>query len=73
MNALKRIGVDWNDRRLIENLYTGQKVRIKIEVTFSEPGVIVRGVGLWLVCASFRQCTFQHRYIEEMMQEAMEQ
>jgi len=26
MHALSRIGVDWKDRRLIGNLYMGQKV-----------------------------------------------
>ena len=31
MNALRRrIGMDWKDRKLIGNLNTGQKVRIKI-------------------------------------------
>ena len=44
MHALRRIGVDWKDRRLIGNLYMGQKVRIQIEGEFSEPGVIGRGV-----------------------------
>ena len=42
MNALRRIGVDWKDRRLIGNLYMGQKVRIRIEGECSEPGVIDR-------------------------------
>jgi len=44
MNALplRRIGVHWKDRRLIENLYIGQKVRIRIEGDCSETGVIGR-------------------------------
>ena len=37
MNALRRIGVDWKDRRLIGNLCMGQKVRIRIEGKCSEP------------------------------------
>jgi len=41
MHALSRIGVDWKDRRLIGNLYMGQKVyRIKLEGKLSELGVI---------------------------------
>ena len=41
MHALRRIGVDWKDRRLIGNLYMGQKVyRIKLEGKLSELGVI---------------------------------
>ena len=42
MHALRRIEVDWKDRRLIGNLYMGQKVRINIG-EFSEPRVIGRG------------------------------
>jgi len=37
MNALRRIGVDWKDRRLMGNLYMGQKVRIRIEGECWEP------------------------------------
>ena len=44
VNALRRIGVDWKDRRLIWNLYVGQKVSIRIEGECSEPGVIGREV-----------------------------
>ena len=40
MNALRRLEEDWKDRRLIRNLYMGQKV----EGECSEPGVIGRGV-----------------------------
>jgi len=31
-------------RRLIANLYLGQKVRVRIEGEYSEPGLIGRGV-----------------------------
>ncbi len=44
INILRRMGVDWRDRRLIGNLYMGQKIRVKIEGEFSEPGSIGRGV-----------------------------
>ena len=69
MHALRRIGVDWKDRRLIGNLYMGQKVRIKIEGEFSEPGVIGRGVrqGCPLSPILF------NIYIEELVREAMEE
>src|SRR6218665_3525325 len=35
INALRRMGVDWRERRLIGNLYLGQKVRIRIEDEYS--------------------------------------
>jgi len=44
INVLRRMGVDWRDRRLIGNLYMGQKIRVKIEGEFSEPGSIGKGV-----------------------------
>ena len=36
--------MDWRERRLIGNLYLGQKVKIRIEGEYSEPGLIGRGV-----------------------------
>ena len=44
MKALRRVGVDWRDRRLIGNLYMGQKVQIRIEGEYSEQGKVGRGV-----------------------------
>src|SRR6218665_1048089 len=44
INVLRRMGVDWRDRRLIGNLNMGQKIRVKIEGEFSEPRSIGRGV-----------------------------
>src|SRR6218665_3723247 len=69
MNALRRIGADWKDRRLIGNLYMDQKVRIRIEGECSEPRVIGRGVrqGCPLSPILF------NIYIEEIMREAMEE
>ena len=43
MKALRRVGVDWRDRRLIGNLYMGQKVQIRIEGEYSEQGKVGRG------------------------------
>ena len=68
MNALRRRGVDWKDRRLIGNLYMGQTVKIRIEGVCSEAGEIGRGVrqGCPLSPLLF------NIYIEELIQEAME-
>ena len=40
LEVLKSIGVDWQDRRLIERLYTGQSVRVRLKDGLSEPAVI---------------------------------
>ena len=68
MNALRRIGIDWRDRRLIGNLYMGQKVRIRIEGEYSEPGLIFTGVR--------QRCPLSpllfNTYIEEQIREALE-
>jgi len=68
MKALRRIGIDWRDRRLIGNLYMGQNVRIRIEGEYSEPGLIGRGVrqGCPLSPLLF------NIYIEELIREALE-
>src|SRR6218665_3907876 len=38
------MGADWRDRKLMGYLYMEQKIRVKIEGEFSEPGSIGRGV-----------------------------
>ena len=67
INILRRMGVDWKDRRLIGNLYMGQKIRVKIEGEFSEPGSIGRGVR------SLRRVPtlLVNLYIEELIREAL--
>jgi hypothetical protein len=69
MNALRRRGIDWKDRRLIGNLYMNQTVKIRIEGEYSEAGEIGRGVrqGCPLSPLLF------NIYIEELIQEAMEE
>ena len=68
MRILRRIGVDWSDRRLIGNLYMGQSFRIRIEGELSEPGEIGRGTrqGCPLSPLLF------NIYIEGFVEEAIE-
>ena len=68
LDILKRIGVDWRDRRLIMNLYMNQKAVVRIQQEFSEEGEIGRGVrqGCCLSPLLF------NIYAEAMMMEAME-
>ena len=40
LEVLKSIGVDWQDRRLIERLYTGLKARVRLKDGLLEPAVI---------------------------------
>src|SRR6218665_1734441 len=44
LHGLRRMGIDWRDRRLIENLYMGQQMRVRIDGEYSEPGKVGRGV-----------------------------
>jgi len=43
MRVLRRLGVDYRGRRLIENLYMGQTFTVRIEEEDSDPGIIGRG------------------------------
>ena len=69
MTALRRMGVDWKERRLIGNLYMGQRVKIRIDGEYSEPGRIGRGVrqGCPLSPILF------NIYIELIVREALEE
>jgi hypothetical protein len=44
METLKKIGIDWKDRRLIQNLYINQSATIRIENIESDPAIIGQGV-----------------------------
>jgi len=60
--------VDWRDRRLIGNLYMGQKIRDKIEGEFSEPGSVGRGARQGCPLSSI----LFNLYIEELIREALQ-
>jgi len=68
IEILKKIGVDWRDRRLILKLYLNQKAVVKIQEEFSDEGEIGRGVrqGCCMSPLLF------NIYAEAMMMEAME-
>src|SRR5580698_10282718 len=68
MDALKSIGVDWRDRRLIRELYIGQEAVIRVANGESMPATIGRGVrqGCPLSPLLFSI------YAEKMMIEAIE-
>ena len=68
LEILKRIGVDWRDRRLIMNLYMNQKTVVKVQHEFSEESEIGRGVrqGCCMSPMLF------NIYAEAMMIEAMD-
>ena len=68
LEILKKIAIDWIDRRLIMNLYLTQKTVVKIQQEFSEEGEIGHGVrqGCCMSPLLF------NIYAEAMMAEAME-
>ena len=69
MDILKKIGVDWRDRRMISNLYMGQTATVRIADAYAEPSVVGRGVRQGC-CLSPLLFTL---YAEMMMVEAMEE
>ena len=66
--VLKKIGVDWRDRRLIMNLYMQQTAVVRTENGDSEPGEIGRGVRQGCLLSPLLFSI----YAEMMMIEAME-
>src|SRR6218665_495580 len=68
LHALRRMGIDWRDRRLIGNLYMGQQMRVRIDGEYSEPGKVGRGVRQG---CSLSPLLF-NIYVEELVREAVE-
>lgn len=68
MDILKRIGIDWRDRRLITNLYMNQTAVVRTEHGDSEPGEMGRGVRQGCLLSPLLFSI----YAEMMMKEAME-
>ena len=48
MGILKKIGVDWKERRLLSNVYMKQRIKVRIGEEMSEGREIGRGV--WQGC-----------------------
>jgi len=44
MEVIKKVGVDWRDRRMLAELYTKQEVLVRVNGELTEPGKIGRGV-----------------------------
>ena len=68
MDELKKIRVDWRDRRMICSLYMEQTATVRVGEECSEPSVVCRGVRQGC-CLSPLLFTV---YAEMMMLEAME-
>ena len=50
MGILKKIGVDWKERRLLSNLYIKQRNKVRIREEISEGREIGRGYGEDVLC-----------------------
>ena len=68
MDILKKIGVDWRDRRLIADLYLNQEMVVRVGNENSEPGQVGRGVRQGCLMSPL----LFSLYAESMMMEAME-
>jgi retron-type reverse transcriptase len=68
MSILRKLGVDYRDRRLIGNLYMGQSFKVRVDGEDSTPGIIGRGTrqGCPLSPLLF------NIYIQELLNEALE-
>ena len=68
MRVLRKLGVDYRDRRLIENLYMGQTFTVRIEEEDSDPGVIGRGTRQRCPLSSL----LFNIYIQEVLNETLD-
>ena len=68
LEVLKSIGVDWQDRRLIERLYKGQKARVRLKDGLSEPAVIGCGTRQGSLLSPI---LFSIIYYEVMLRDAL--
>ena len=69
LEVLRRMGVDWKDRRMMAELYMNQEAIIRLANGESEPGIIERGVRQGCPISPLLFSI----YAEMMMIEAMEQ
>ena len=68
LKVMRKVGIDWKDRRLIENLYEHQSAVIKMSNNLSEKCRIEQCVRQGCLISP----TLFAMYIEEMINEAME-
>ena len=68
LDILKKVGVDWRDRRLIADLYLNQEMVVKVSSEYSEPEQVGRGVRQGCLMSPLLFSI----YVESMMIEAME-
>jgi len=68
MRALKRLGIDWEDRNLMANLYLKQTTVVRIGEELSEKALLGRGVRQACPLSSL----LFNIYIEELVREAKE-
>ena len=70
--VLKKIRVDWRDRRLITNLYIQQTAVVRIENGDSEPGEIGRGVRQRCLLSPLLFSIFAEMMVKVVMEEVDE-
>ena len=69
MDTLKKIGVDWRDRRMIRQLYLNQSAMIRIQGINSKPATIGQGVRQGCLLSPLLFSI----YSERMMRDALDQ